>query len=54
MPSDDYGSIGRHIMEKKTRVNEKPWLADVDVTINAIKVEGINATPCSVSFDVAQ
>jgi hypothetical protein len=24
VPSDDYGSIGRHIMEKKTRVNEKP------------------------------
>jgi hypothetical protein len=39
---------------KKIRVNEKPCLAHVDAAINAIRVEGINATPCLVSFDVAQ
>jgi hypothetical protein len=54
VPSKYYGSIGKLIMEKKIKVNEKPLLAHVDATINAIRVEGINATPCSVSFDAVQ
>ncbi len=48
-----YGAFKKHIMDKKIKANEKPWLTCVDATTNVINFLKINGSPCLFYFNVS-